>query len=135
MTRRTLLQTLVEHANRVIPLHIAASSWDGLQLHLSGSGWSFNSMSPWRLTDGAAMIVGCGDDAAAEAIAALAGIDVVQVEILQLRPALDPMLRLANGMQLSVFSATSMEPWIFNLPNGLFVASPTDASLTAELPE
>ena len=115
--------------NDLLPLVIAKASHENENLHLSGKSWSFNSLSPWRITGSRGIVLsGSEFEDANAAVSSLCGHSIVGVTSQSQHHSGDPCFEMDDGRFLEVFSAHYLEPWVMHLPSGpVLVASPTDA--------
>ncbi len=110
------------------PLKILRVDWNDPQLTISGQGWGFNTLGPWRLRDSEKMLSGSGDPEFEATIKALIGVEILSCKIANPDFPVDPCFILSNDQMLEFFSDTTYEPWTMGLPKPpSLVAEPGDS--------
>lgn len=120
-----------------LPLVVAQASHENENLHLSGNNWSFNSLSPWRITGSSGIVLsGSEFEDSNDAANSLCNHSIVGVAAQSRHHSGDPCFEMDDGRFLEVFSTHYLEPWVMHLPSGpILVASPTDAGATQIAPK
>jgi hypothetical protein len=122
-----VIKLIQKDARAHLPLKIRVAWFERLYLHLHGDDWTFNSDSPWRVTEAGRMIWGYGDATAGDHINELVGSDIIAIVAQSLTLKADPVFILSDGRKLEVFSDQYLEPWVMELPGmNVFVALPSD---------
>ncbi|HEX9056571.1 MAG TPA: hypothetical protein VF818_03480 [Ktedonobacterales bacterium] len=121
---------MIEHLRHelgpMLPLTIKmAESADGA-LTLVGDGWTFNSVSAWRVIKGGLLDFGWSSENAPELVRGLVGLSIVSVASQSPLMRGDPAFELSDGQWLEIFSDHFLDPWVMHLPNIIFVGSPAD---------
>lgn len=115
-----LLRDLTEHAVAAYPLVALGAAWASETLTIWGDGWSFSTMSSWRLSRNGAFVASSSHD---PEIAADLLRNTVLVEV-RARPGLaadDPVLSFDCGLLLEVTCDLPVEPWVFKFAGLTFV--------------
>ena len=94
---------------------------------IGGNGWSFSSVSSWRVTRGRIVTFAETDQRAAGELPTLLGQKIIAVEVQSKSVEVDPVFVLSDGRRIEIFSVDTYEPWTMQLPTGeVFVSSPSD---------
>ncbi len=112
----------------MFPMIIREATFADPTLTLAGDGWSFSSVSAWRVTSEGALAFGWSDTAAPDRIWELCGQGIVSVAPQSSLMAGDPAFELSSGQWLEIFSDHPTDPWSVQLPSMTFVGSPSDPS-------
>lgn len=117
----------IEKISGLFPLEINNFHWEQESLTLVGSGWSFSTSSPWRVVDAQGFLFGSESSPSNQELSSL-----TKIYITEAKPTghvnLDIKFILSNGNVFECFSATSFEPWVFNLPNGIIIVADGSAA-------
>lgn len=90
---------------------IEFAEFDGANLSIRGSGWSFNTLASWRLVRQNRIAIGCEDKGAADAVKSLVGLKVESVGMQAHSGTADPAFHLDNDSILEVFGSSTTETW------------------------
>lgn len=110
----------------LLPLRISEASFADPVLTLAGDNWALNSLSAWRVTKDGVLVYGYSYPDAADRVWDLCGQSIVSVAAQSALMRGDPALGLSTGEWLEIFSDHPTDPWVFRLPAGTFVGSPSD---------
>ncbi|MFZ6045990.1 hypothetical protein ACFW0H_07685 [Pseudomonas sp. CR3202] len=92
--------------------------WDGDSLIVSGRDWRFVTSSAWRVSRNNDLLFACWDDDADKLIGGFLGLSIVGLSWINDKQPIDPSILFSDGRRLDVFCASSIEPWVLNLPDG-----------------
>jgi hypothetical protein len=123
-----VMNAAVEAAMVSLPLAIERVSWRDEMLSIGGPEWSFTTSAAWRLvTGGVIRPTDDLDEAQVEAVVqSFLGLKIVEITTQSTTAPIDPTFVLSSGDRLEIFSTGGWEPWVWRVPNGVFVASPSD---------
>lgn len=113
-----MIESLLAVLAKVLPLQIQFVSWDGDVLTMSGEGWSFSTLSAWRIVQEGRISFACWDKDVREKVELLKGEQIVRTSRQSILVSVDPVFELSNGTRLEVFSSDTFEPWVLKLPDG-----------------
>ncbi|MET3806836.1 hypothetical protein ABIB25_003856 [Nakamurella sp. UYEF19] len=109
-----------------MPLGIDHASYEYPALSIYGKNWSLNTDSSWRLVKGGVVFLGVSETQGPEALTFLEGESIIGVRPQSELVRGDPAFELTGGMWLEIFSDQGVDPWVFSLPQIVFVGSPYD---------
>ncbi len=110
-----MIKPMLSNIAPFLPLKIDSVNWTRETLHFHGEGWSFYTLSAWRLGDSKAMILGCFDDKAEKIASYLTDQTIAAISIQDRVLACDPVFELTSGYRLEIFSTDTFEPWTLHI--------------------
>lgn len=113
-----MMNSLINVLVSLLPLMVKQVSWDGDTLVIAGDGWSFSSLSAWRISNGESVQFACWDKDIDDSVNELNGLNIVAVKHQGSTISVDPVFELSDGRLLEVFSTDTVEPWVLRLPDG-----------------
>jgi hypothetical protein len=113
-----MIQRLINDLTKLLPMLIKEVSWDGETFIIAGDGWSFSTLSAWRIIDGESVAFACWDKEIDVLVNKLKGLSLVAVKPQGACLSVDPAFLLSDGRRLEVFSTDTVEPWVLKLPEG-----------------
>lgn len=113
-----MITSLINVLISLFPLVIKQVSWDGDTLIVTGEGWSFSTISAWRIIEGESVQFACWDRDIGKQVNSLEGLSLVAVQPQGSSIGVDPTFQLSDGRRLEVFSTDTVEPWTLKLPDG-----------------
>jgi hypothetical protein len=120
-----MIENMLSVANSHMPLKIEETLWNGATFQMYGEGWSFATLSAWRLSTSENVICGCYDQHSEGAVKALVEQSILKIEMQESLLRIDPVFILSNDLRLEIFSTDTFEPWTFEVNgSGLYIATP-----------
>ncbi|MBU1168437.1 MAG: hypothetical protein KKD44_02630 [Proteobacteria bacterium] len=113
-----MINNLLNVLINILPIIVEKVSWDGDTLIIAGDGWSFSTLSAWRVINRGTIQFACWDKNINESVNELSGLSIVSVAAQGLNIGVDPVFELSDGRLLEVFSTDTVEPWTLRLPDG-----------------
>ena len=113
-----MMNNLINVLVSLLPLMVKQVSWDGDTLTIAGDGWSFSTLSAWRISNSESVQFGCWDKDIDESVKGLSGLNIIAVKIQGSTITVDPIFELSDGRILEVFATDTVEPWVIKLPDG-----------------
>ncbi|MCP4696235.1 MAG: hypothetical protein GY862_05225 [Gammaproteobacteria bacterium] len=113
-----MINQVIFVVRKFFPMQIRFVAWDGNVLTLSGSNWSFSTLSAWRVLNDTAIEYACWDSRVEGKLNELKGKSITGISKQGLAIAVDPVFELSTGKKLEIFSADTFEPWVLKLPDG-----------------
>ena len=113
-----MIESVLAILAKVLPLQIRFVSWDGNVLTMSGEGWSFSTLSAWRIVQEGKISFACWDKKVREKVELLESERIVSASRQSILVGVDPVFELSNGTRLEIFSSDTFEPWVLKLPDG-----------------
>lgn len=124
--RMTIAEKVAEALQSVVGSKVTGLSWADPVLVVDGESWQLQATCSWRVLRSGALWVGSDDENAQGALEAIRGRALVAAATTGSVLPLDPVLVFEEGLQLEVFSASAVEPWVVHVSgHPVFVASPT----------
>ena len=120
MPRKTLHE-VVEHAASSLPVTVTGAKWAAESLTIWGDGWSFTTMSSWRLLAQGRFVCSCfhvPDSASTH----LVGKQLDRVGV-RAGASVDDMTLVFDGVVVEVFTDMAVEPWVLSLGGRTYVPS------------
>lgn len=113
-----MIDNVISNILDSVPLNIELVLWDGNTLTLSGTNWSFSTLSAWRVLNESSIEFACWDNEIEKKIKEFEGQSIISAGKQGSIVAVDPIFKLSSGKKLEIFSSDTFEPWILKLPNG-----------------
>ncbi|MDM7984233.1 MAG: hypothetical protein QUV02_07255 [Maricaulis sp.] len=107
----------IERLERVsTPLEIQLAEYTDPSLTITGAGWNFSTLNPWRVLKNGRVRLSSDGESAANEIERLVALSVQSIEVLKLDGVGDLIIRLSDGTSLHVVAMGEGEEWVLNLP-------------------
>jgi len=84
-------------------------------LTISGAGWNFSTLNPWRVLKNGQICFTSDVENAADEIGGLASLDIRSIEVLKIDGVNDLIIRFSDGAAMHVTSMGEGEEWVLNL--------------------
>jgi hypothetical protein len=117
-----ILRKAIDAVRGTLPLGVTGAEWASEALTIWGRGWSFSTMSGWRLSRRGTLVASVFHEPRAAA-AALIGRNLIELKGRTGIPADDPVLVFDDDLVLEVSVDLPMEPWVFRIEGASFVPS------------
>jgi len=122
-----MIEGMIEKVKHYLPLKILEVYCDKARFNMYGTGWSFYTLSVWRICTNDKMILGCFDEDSSQIVNILKNIEILDITFQSDSLKIDPVFILSNNQRMEIFSTDTYEPWVFNLDDvAIYVATPSE---------
>lgn len=111
-----MINDIAADATNACPLAIESVIWNDPVLNLSGQGWNFSTMNPWRVKNRDGVITSIDDPEAQYHLKNLIGKQVNGFSVAGGVPQIDLLLNLSDSSSLEIWGTSNEENWVLRTP-------------------